>query len=603
MTKTTLHLLIFILIPLLNFAQTPEKISFQAIIRNAEQQMVSNSKVDLRIVIKQGSKSGPTVYKEFHHLETNTNGLVSLEIGTGQAGQGRFNEILWEQGPYFIETSVDPKGNSNYTVTGINEISSVPYALHAKSVDNFTGYIKEYQIEDLLHFSGEDIRGNEIAFENWDKDASDDFSGIYTDLKDIPKLYTSPQIDSMLLKISSGEGKLQELKLNGNELSITGGNKVILHNFSGNYSDLTNIPQLYSTSQIDSMLLDLNVGEGKPQELKLNDSELQITGGNIVDLKNLSLNFQNLKNTPNLYTSSQIDSMLVNMSGGEGKVQDLELINNQLKISGGKSVTFENWDTDASDDFSGIYTDLKDIPELYTSIEIDSMLVGLNAGEGKLQELKLDGDDLQITGGNTVTLNNFSGNYADLKNTPQIYNITQIDSMFLDLKDNGSLGQNLELKDNELKISDGKGVTFENWDTDANDDFDGDYNSLTNVPKLYTQKQVDSIKNDLLETISKDYLKKAKIISFSTSRVIQPGDVGNTIACTQSSTLSISKNFKAMANGETINIEIHGTELNIKGNSGVIINGVSGGSASLGNKKAYTGGILRKINSNSYIVL
>ena len=58
-----------------------------------------------------------------------------------------------------------------------------------------------------------------------------------------------------------------------------------------------------------------------------------------------------------------------------------------------------------------------------------------------------------------------------------------------------------------------------------------------------------------------------------------------------------------MANGETINIEIHGTELNIKGNSGVIINGVSGGSASLGNKKAYTGGILRKINSNSYIVL
>ena len=603
MTKTTLPLLLFIFIPLLNFAQTPEKISFQAIIRNAEQQMVSNSRVDLKIAIKQGTKSGPTVYKEFHHLETNTNGLVSLEIGTGQTEQGRFNEILWEHGPFFIETSVDPKGNSNYTVTGINEVSSVPYALHAKSVDNFTGYIKEYQIEDLLHFSGEDIIGNEIAFENWDKDASDDFSGVYTDLKDVPQLYTSPEIDSMLVNISSGEGKLQELKLNGNELRITGGNTVILQNFSGNYLDLQNIPELYSSTEIDSMLVGLNSGEGKLQELKLEDNKLQITGGNIVDLKNLSVNFQSLENTPKLYTSSQIDSMLVNMSGGEGKVQDLELINNELKISGGKSVTFENWDTDASDDFSGIYTDLKDIPKLYTSIEIDSILVDLNYGEGKFQELKLDGNELQITGGNTVTLSKFSGNYTDLKNTPEIYNITQIDSMFVDLKDGKGQVQNLELKDNELKISDGKGVTFENWDTDASDDFDGDYNSLTNVPKLYTQKEVDSIKSDLLETISKDYIKKAKIISFSTSRIIQPNDVCNTIACTQSSTLSISKNFKAMANGETINIEIHGTELNIKGNSGVIINGVSGGSASLGNKKAYTGGILRKINSNSYIVL
>ena len=146
MTKTTLPLLLFIFIPLLNFAQTPEKISFQAIIRNAEQQMVSNSRVDLKIAIKQGTKSGPTVYKEFHHLETNTNGLVSLEIGTGQTEQGRFNEISLGASDLFLsKPRSDPKGNSNYTVTGINEVSSVPYALHAKSVDNFTGYIKEYQ--------------------------------------------------------------------------------------------------------------------------------------------------------------------------------------------------------------------------------------------------------------------------------------------------------------------------------------------------------------------------------------------------------------------------------------------------------------------------
>ena len=350
------------------------------------------------------------------------------------------------------------------------------------------GKLQELKLEDnKLQITG----GNIVDLKN--------LSVNFQSLENTPKLYTSSQIDSMLVNMSGGKGKVQDLELINNELKISGGKSVTFENwdtdasddFSGIYADLRDIPKLYTSTEIDSMLVGLNSGEGKLQKLKLEDNKLQITGGNIVDLKNLSVNFQSLENTPKLYTSSQIDSMLVNMSGGEGKVQDLELINNELKISGGKSVTFENWDTDASDDFSGIYTDLKDIPKLYTSIEIDSILVDLNYGEGKFQELKLDGNELQITGGNTVTLSKFSGNYTDLKNTPEIYNITQIDSMFVDLKDGKGQVQNLELKDNELKISDGKGVTFENWDTDASDDFDGDYNSLTNVPKLYTQKEVE----------------------------------------------------------------------------------------------------------------
>ena len=55
--------------------------------------------------------------------------------------------------------------------------------------------------------------------------------------------------------------------------------------------------------------------------------------------------------------------------------------------------------------------------------------------------------------------------------------------------------------------------------------------------------------------------------------------------------------------GQTINIEIHGTILTIQGASGVTINGSLTGRSALGNDEVYTGGILRKIGTDNYIVL
>ncbi|MFM2192282.1 MAG: hypothetical protein RLZZ118_1239, partial [Bacteroidota bacterium] len=60
---------------------------------------------------------------------TNANGLVSLEIGTGTAITGTFAAINWAIGPYFIKTETDPTGGTAYSITGTNELMSVPYAL------------------------------------------------------------------------------------------------------------------------------------------------------------------------------------------------------------------------------------------------------------------------------------------------------------------------------------------------------------------------------------------------------------------------------------------------------------------------------------------
>ncbi|MFD2942100.1 hypothetical protein [Flavobacterium notoginsengisoli] len=126
-------LLLFVTVTFKVFAQSPEKMSYQAIIRAQDNSLVVNSRVSLKIIVHQSTATGTTVYQETHAVNTNTNGLVSLEIGTGTIVTGDFSKIAWDKGPYYIETQVDVKGGSNYNITGVTQLLSVPYALYAKT--------------------------------------------------------------------------------------------------------------------------------------------------------------------------------------------------------------------------------------------------------------------------------------------------------------------------------------------------------------------------------------------------------------------------------------------------------------------------------------
>ena len=115
------------------FAQAPDKMSYQAVIRNSSDDLVSNQKVGVRISILQGTANGTAVYVELHSPTTNTNGLISMEIGDGNAVSGVFKNIDWSKGPYFIKTETDPSGGVSYSVTGTSQLLSVPYALYAET--------------------------------------------------------------------------------------------------------------------------------------------------------------------------------------------------------------------------------------------------------------------------------------------------------------------------------------------------------------------------------------------------------------------------------------------------------------------------------------
>lgn len=124
-------------------AQSPEKMSYQAVIRNSSAILVSNQSVQMRISILEGSASGSAVYVETHTPTTNANGLVSLAIGEGTVVSGNFSSIDWGSNSFYIKTETDPTGGTNYTITGTSQFMSVPYALHATTADALTGGIVE----------------------------------------------------------------------------------------------------------------------------------------------------------------------------------------------------------------------------------------------------------------------------------------------------------------------------------------------------------------------------------------------------------------------------------------------------------------------------
>ena len=123
------------------FAQAPQKMSYQAVIRNSSNAVVSSTAVGMRISILQATTTGTAVYVETQTPTTNANGLVSLEIGAGTAVTGTFAGIDWSAGPYFIKTETDPAGGTSYSITGTSQLLSVPYALSAAGIANPTGLV------------------------------------------------------------------------------------------------------------------------------------------------------------------------------------------------------------------------------------------------------------------------------------------------------------------------------------------------------------------------------------------------------------------------------------------------------------------------------
>ncbi|MCK5538315.1 MAG: hypothetical protein KAI79_15925, partial [Bacteroidales bacterium] len=226
-------LIVALFLPRMVNAQSPDKMSYQAVVRDADGALVASQIVNVRITILRGSATGTIICIETYTPTTNVNGLISLEIGTGEIVSGFFYNIDWFSGEYFIKTEIT-QPQSDLSITATSQLLSVPFAFHAKTVE----YDKT---------------------EDADADPENELQGI--------------SLNNNILSIEKGNGinlneyldntDRQNLTLNGTTLEITNGTSVDLSNlysipsdisdlsdntsllFDKDYLSLTNLPTLF----------------------------------------------------------------------------------------------------------------------------------------------------------------------------------------------------------------------------------------------------------------------------------------------------------------------------------------------------------------------
>ncbi|MDD3875311.1 MAG: fibrobacter succinogenes major paralogous domain-containing protein [Bacteroidales bacterium] len=146
-----LRVLFFLLFCTSINAQAPEKMTYQAIVRDQNGALMVNTTIGVQVMITKDGFLPVTVYTETHTATSNANGLITLEVGNGTVVNGDFSTIDWGNGSYNLVTNFDLSGGINYSLLGTSKLLSVPYALYAKNAGN--SMIQGNTSGDLLYWN------------------------------------------------------------------------------------------------------------------------------------------------------------------------------------------------------------------------------------------------------------------------------------------------------------------------------------------------------------------------------------------------------------------------------------------------------------------
>ncbi len=104
MRKNLLTLLLLQLIVVALFAQAPQKVNYQAIVRDGNgQPLPGGTNVTVRFVIHDGSPQGPSVFQETNNAVTNQFGLITQYLG----GTGNLGAVDWGNGAKYLQVLID----------------------------------------------------------------------------------------------------------------------------------------------------------------------------------------------------------------------------------------------------------------------------------------------------------------------------------------------------------------------------------------------------------------------------------------------------------------------------------------------------------------
>ncbi len=122
-------------------AQIPQQLNYQGIARNASGEPISTHVITVRLSIIDSATNGIVTYQETKTVTTNYVGLFTIAIGApgGTSVIGTIASINWASGKKYIKLEIDPNGASNFSLVGMNQLQSVPFALSAEPVGSAGG--------------------------------------------------------------------------------------------------------------------------------------------------------------------------------------------------------------------------------------------------------------------------------------------------------------------------------------------------------------------------------------------------------------------------------------------------------------------------------
>ena len=122
-------------------AQIPRQLNYQGIARNASGEPISTHIITVRLSVIDSAASGIVTYQETKTVTTNYVGLFTIAIGApgGTSVIGTIASINWSTGKKYIKLEIDPNGGSNFSLVGMNQLQSVPFALAAEPVGPAAG--------------------------------------------------------------------------------------------------------------------------------------------------------------------------------------------------------------------------------------------------------------------------------------------------------------------------------------------------------------------------------------------------------------------------------------------------------------------------------
>ena len=125
-------------------AQAPDAFSFQGVAYDNSGNPIGDQDINVLVEILQDASASSSIYSEEHAVMTNPSGLFVLQIGRGSVPSSSFANINWGASSHFIKVGIDTEGDGEYSIMGITELLSVPYALYAESSTVKPSFIVDY---------------------------------------------------------------------------------------------------------------------------------------------------------------------------------------------------------------------------------------------------------------------------------------------------------------------------------------------------------------------------------------------------------------------------------------------------------------------------